>query len=303
MRPVTGHLLVSGNTLYLVIDSNANAPIRWATSGAGVWNTNTPNWKDAGGAATAYQEPGTAGDAVIFDETYLSGNTTVTLTNTVTPSGITVSNATRNYTISGSGGIAGGTGLTKQGAGRLALNTTNTFVGNVTVNGGTLAVTGNGRLYYGTANEIAVVTVNAGATLELDKWWMHNDDSLGLLGNGPEHLVVNGGTIRMNGITGYGRGVTVNGGATFETAAGADWFLHDFNGTAAFVYNSNPTLIFTGAGIGHFWKAITGGCSVIKRGAGQMVPAGRKAALTPATPSWSRASCASCARRCPTPRP
>ena len=169
-----------------------------------------------------------------------------------------------------SGAIATAFALVKTNAGTWTLSGTNTFTGNTTVNGGTLAVTGGGRLYYDATNVSPVVTVNAGATLELDSWWKANTDSLGLLAEDAARIVVNGGTIRMKGITGYGRGVTVNsGGATFESAAGADWFLHNFNGTAAFVYNGNPTLVFTGAGVGHFWKAITGGCTVIKRGTGR----------------------------------
>jgi autotransporter-associated beta strand protein len=59
-------------------------------------------------------------------------------------------------------GDAGNGGLTKNGAGKLTLTGANTYTGNTTVNGGTLAVT------QPTFNPNSAVTVASGAVLQLD---------------------------------------------------------------------------------------------------------------------------------------
>lgn len=141
----------------------------------------------------------------------------------------------------------------------------------VTLNGGTLRVTSTGRLFSGADANTQVITVNSGAVLELDTWFKADSQSLGRLNQSAGRLVINGGTLRMTGVTGYGRGVTVNsGGATLETGADSDWLLNQLTDDVAWTYNGNPTLIFTGTGIGRFEKAINSGTGgVIKRGTGK----------------------------------
>lgn len=141
----------------------------------------------------------------------------------------------------------------------------------ITLNGGVLRVTSAGRLFSGADANTQIITVNSGAVLELDTWFKADSQSLGRLNQSASRLVVNGGTIRMTGVTGYGRGVTVNaGGATLETAADSDWLLNQLTDDVAWTYNGNPTLIFTGTGIGRFEKAINSGTGgVIKRGTGK----------------------------------
>lgn len=144
------------------------------------------------------------------------------------------------------------------------------FPASITLNGGTLKVTSTGRLFTGAEATTQVVTVNTGAVLELETWFKADSQSLGRLNQSAGRIVVNGGTLRMTGITGYGRGVTVNaGGATLETAADSDWLINQVTDDVAWTYNGNPTLVFTGSGIGRFEKAITGGGSVVKRGTGK----------------------------------
>ena len=95
------------------------------------WDVATStNWFDGTSDNIFYQF-----DPVVFDNT--SVNTTVTLNATVTPTGITV-DSTNNYTISGTGSIAGNTGLTKNNTNVLNLSTANAFTGPVLVNGGVL---------------------------------------------------------------------------------------------------------------------------------------------------------------------
>ncbi len=137
---VTGNLSVAGSTLYLNVTSSAE-PLRWALAGGGVWDVNaTPSWKDNAGSGTTYQETGSVGDSVVFDDTYISSPTAITLNTTVSPLNLTVGNASHDYTVSGSGVIAGETGLTKTGGGRLTLNTTNTYAGPTVISGGALSV-------------------------------------------------------------------------------------------------------------------------------------------------------------------
>ena len=153
LRAITGHLEVIGKTLTLVVDSNQ--PITWALSSAGIWDTIATNWVDVADAATTYRQTVTPGDHVMFnDNAHIAAHTTVTLNSTVSPANVTVSNTLYNYTISGTGAIAGTASLTKMGAGVLTLNTVNTYTGPTFIN--------NGKLVGVTGGSItSVVTNNA----------------------------------------------------------------------------------------------------------------------------------------------
>ena len=137
----------NGNTLVLTVSGSASTtidPLNWAASGSGTWDINDSGnaiWKDSSATPQAgyYQQlPAQIGDSVIFGDPYLSANTVVTLNSTVTPASIVVSNALNNYTITGSGSIAGTSGFTKAGTAALTISTTNPFTGGVRINGGTL---------------------------------------------------------------------------------------------------------------------------------------------------------------------
>ena len=227
-RAVTAHLTVSGSTLYLVIDTTAE-PLRWATSPSGTWDTGAANWKDNAGAAATYAETNGIGDLVVFDEKYITADTTVTLNSTVSPPNVTVSNTTYNYTLSGSGAIAGSTILTKLGAGTLTLaaaGTHNSFQvnggsvvvsTNLTINGvnGTFYV-GNGGNLGGVANCSGALTINAGAALVMTGTFADN----AVIGrdSGSGSVVQNGGLFRVAvgalyiGATGARASYAMNGG-------------------------------------------------------------------------------------------
>ena len=132
-------------SLDLVVTTAGTGPIplEWAV-GNGTWDLNTTaNWKDFNNVTGQYY---TGGNAVTFDDSASGASPiTVTLNSTVNPANVTV-NATKNYTISGTGGIAGSAALTKNGTGTNILSGVNTYTGTTTVNTGTLQFAGGNAL-------------------------------------------------------------------------------------------------------------------------------------------------------------
>ena len=225
--------------IYLVV-TNVNQPIHWAT-GSAAWDINTSaNWKDTLGSSTVYQQVVTPyssmGDSVLFGDTDSGASPiTVTLNAAVAPAGATV-NATKNYTISGTGGIGGLGGLTKTGVGTLTLTTANSFPGGLAINGGTVnfsALTnlgggaisfGGGTLQYnGNSDDISVqtVTLNAGGgTIDTAGNTVSfanpvsSSSTGGLTKAGAGTLTLNG-TNRYTGNTVVANGTLALGGNTF----------------------------------------------------------------------------------------
>jgi fibronectin-binding autotransporter adhesin len=121
--------------IQLIVKSvRAPATITWSGTG-NVWDLATSsNWLN--GASADWFVPN---DNVRFNNTG-TANAAVTLTGTLTPASLLV-DTTGSYTFSGSGVIAGTTGLTKTNSGTLTVNTVNsTFSGKTTIAGGTLIV-------------------------------------------------------------------------------------------------------------------------------------------------------------------
>ena len=139
-----GYYSNSTDTLYLVI-TNVDAP-KWTGIVNGNWDINTTsNWLSGfSGLPTTYQETGSAGDAVLFDDS-AAGTTAVILTTDLSPAAITVNNSTKSYSFSGTGRLKGTTGLTKQGSATLTLGNsgTNDFSGAVTIAAGHLQLSGS----------------------------------------------------------------------------------------------------------------------------------------------------------------
>jgi autotransporter-associated beta strand protein len=92
------------------------------------------NW-NSGLNASTYTE----GSSVTFDDVN-NGHYAVTLNTTVNPAAVIVDNSLGNYTISGTGTIAGTGSLTKSGTGSLTLSTANTYTGGTTVSAGLLEI-------------------------------------------------------------------------------------------------------------------------------------------------------------------
>jgi len=129
------------STLYVNVSIGASGLVWTGTNSAlgqaNVWGLNAiTNWL-AGSTPAIYQESLPPGDAVNFTDT---GSGTVLLSNTVSPSAVVFNNSSVSYTLSGSGHIAGGTGLIKKGAGTVTVNVTNTYTGNTAISNGTYVV-------------------------------------------------------------------------------------------------------------------------------------------------------------------
>ena len=140
-----------------------------------------------------------------FDDS-ATGATNVTLTTTLSPAGVTVSNtaatATANYNFSSSGKLSGTIGLTKQGSGTLTLAKTggDNFSGGITVSGGTLLLDNASSAISGGVN------IPSGAALQVG-----NNDANGTL---PSGSVADNGSLIFSQTQNATVGVGISGTGT-----------------------------------------------------------------------------------------
>lgn len=127
-------------------------PLTW-TGGDDNWDFSTPGlWLDGESFGVRFCDS----YVTYLDDSASDATPAITLDAAVSPASV-ANNSTKDYTISGTGKISGGGGLTKLGTSTLTLNTVNDYEGTTTVSGGTLLV--NGAIGSG------AVTVQTGATL------------------------------------------------------------------------------------------------------------------------------------------
>lgn len=148
-----------------VVSTNFTIPqsLIWAGDGvANLWNTTASNWL-GGGLPRAFVN----GDTVIFTNTG-SAAPPVNLTISAAPAAMVV-NSSQNYTLAGSGALAGSMSLTKSGAGRFTLANTgaNIYSGSTTISGGALQVgdgiSVNGNLPGNIVNNATLIYANPSA--------------------------------------------------------------------------------------------------------------------------------------------
>jgi autotransporter-associated beta strand protein len=124
----------------------------WAGVPSGTWDiSTTANWTGTGGATTYNESLAEGNDPVVFSDA-ATGTTAVSLNTAVQPYSVTFNNENKAYTISGSGQIAGSTGLSLVGNGTVTLSTANTFTGDTLVNLGTLVLGHTNALFGSTLN-------------------------------------------------------------------------------------------------------------------------------------------------------
>ena len=135
-------LTLVNNSGFVDVHYNAAAYVNWRgdTGGSGTeWSIRslTPkNWTlSTDSSVTDFM----ASDPVVFGNTAL--NTTVDISQgDVLPVSVTFNNTDINYTLQGTHGISGGTGIVKNGGGSVTINNANSFNGGLTINAGAVVL-------------------------------------------------------------------------------------------------------------------------------------------------------------------
>ena len=208
------------NTGNQSVDLLVSSGVLWSGAFNGVWDINsTTNWLVAG-LPGIYLE----GDSVVFDDS--ASGTTVTPASTVNPVAVFFNNTNKTYTLNGSFGIAGSSGLTKSAAGTLVLANNNTFTGTVQMNAGTIQLGVSGAL-------------NGAATLSM------TNGLFDLNGYSQAFSLLNGAAGTINNSAAGDATLTLNLGST---KAGNFAGLLTSSGGGKLNFSFNPTV---GAGAGN----------------------------------------------------
>ena len=168
------------------------------------------------------------GDSVFFNDSG-APNTNVILQAALGPAAVVVSNATQNYTFTGSGNISGSTGLTKTNHGTLTILTTNSYTGPTILGGGTLSIASvaNSGLSspIGAAGNDPTNLVFFGSTLKYTGPSAATDHGATLNGSGGIFDVIGGATLTLNGvITGSGVLTLTNAGTLALASTNANTY-------------------------------------------------------------------------------
>lgn len=260
--PIRTSGYLSNDTVNSSIDlvvTNVNEPLTWS-AGSGNWDiAMTPNWTDAVGASTTYEEVYGVGDSVVFSDN-LSGASplSIGLNTTVVPATVTFSGF-KNYTLSGTGSISGSASVTKSGSGILTLATSNSFTGGLSINGGVVSFSaltnlgagpisfGGGTLQFaGTPDDISVrsVTFNSGgATIDTFGSSLTFANPVGNAGVGGL-TKAGAGTLKLNGTNRYSGNTVVSQGTL---ALGTSTYISN---SAAIVVSSGAVLDTATSGVG-----------------------------------------------------
>jgi autotransporter-associated beta strand protein len=259
------------------INSNWNtADANWSSD---IWDNSVPDSAifGAAGVGTVTLTTGINVQNITFNTAgYTVSGNTLTLNNTTVT-------ANQDATISSSFVNGGTNSLIKEGSGTLTLTGANSYNGNTTINAGTLKIAEGASIYNGGYNNSAVLAVNNGATLELNRWGYGlggANQSLGGLDYNPARFIINGGTVKYTGGAAgaptdpaeapYGPGFTIGAlGAILDAAKVSDtWTVkNDSRGYGPITSNDGGTLTLTGIGNGIFDKQLGGTGGVVMAGA------------------------------------
>ena len=128
--------------------------------GPGNWDFTSPYWKDGTTTGVLFSN----GNDVVFDN---PAGGAISVVGTVSPASVLYSSPGANYDLTGTGSVAGTTGIVKNGIGALTIKTVNSFTGKVTVNAGILQVTGSVGLTNAGVNGPLGAPVGANAVIDL----------------------------------------------------------------------------------------------------------------------------------------
>ena len=164
---ITGTLVNNeeDSTIDLVIDGSEAGDLTWTGTGSSTWNVEgNTNWVFTGGSTpTAFY----SGDWARMDDT--AATTTVTVGQTVTPSILSITNTTKNYTFSGAA-IGGSAEIEKYGTGTLTFTNPNSHSGENYFDAGTIRIGdggSSGALGSGPITNNATLVINRTGTLEM----------------------------------------------------------------------------------------------------------------------------------------
>jgi fibronectin-binding autotransporter adhesin len=242
---VTGNLVDAGDQIILNVTSVDK--LNWFGNLSSDWDINTTsNWKFGAGTATY-----TDGSEANFTDV-ATGSTDVVLNSPVAPSNVVFNNSSKNYTLNGSSGITGNTGLVKNGTGSVIIKNSNSYSGVTTVNAGTLEF-GDGL----TDGSISGPLTNAASVIfhpaTVQTYAGAMSGTAGTIAkNGPQRLI-------LTGANSYTGAITINAGA-LQIGNGA---TNGSIGTSNYTIAANATLALnyataTTAGPGQWSTRITG---------------------------------------------
>jgi autotransporter-associated beta strand protein len=233
--------------------------LTWTGASSSDWDIGvTTNWLAFGVTPVAFQNV----DAVFFDDS--SSVNAVNLTTTLLPSGISMTNQTRNYSFAGSGSLSGLGRLTKDGVGSLTIANTgvNDFSGGIVLAAGTLQVGNNstgGNLPTGNVinNGAMVFSRSDNLTETL------NISGTGAVSQNGAGILTLGGSSSYQGLTTIAQGTLK---ASSATALGSN--------SVSVVINSGGTLdvggqSLTGKPVTVSGAGVGGGGAIINTGADQ----------------------------------
>ena len=223
---VVGNLVDNGGSSSIDVNISGFDFPKWTGAINANWDvddgtpTGTANWKEVtNGGATRYLQGGSGSDKVLFDDT-ATGSTTINLTTTLTPTGITVDNTTKNYTFQGSGRLSGTGGLTKDGTGtlRIANAGTNDFIGATIINAGTVEI-GDGAT--AGAGSLSASPIANNATLVFNRpdsfaMTMPIIGTGGLVKNGAGTTTLSGNVVQSGPVVLNAGGLVFTGGGTLN---------------------------------------------------------------------------------------
>ncbi len=225
---------------YSVVLNVAGSPLNliWSGKNGGVWNVaSTTNWSNSTASDNYYYDL----DYVTFDDTGLA--TTVVLGSSfLTPGSVTVNSNSKNYSITGSGVIAGFGGLLKRGTSKLIVANVgvNSYLGETVIQGGTLQLGDGVTLGAGSVGANSVVNDGLLIVNRPDEYTLSSSisGSGGITKIGSGALILNGDnsydgeTIVTVGALKVGSGSALGsdlGGTTVAEGASLDLFMNASN--------------------------------------------------------------------------
>ena len=188
-------LTLEDGTIYLNVQDYVGKDLTWTGATDGIWDLDhTQNFVDANGQADVFVSTSN----VVFNDD--ATTTSVTVKGTVAPKSVTFSNETKAFTLTGDS-LMQQPLLVKNGAGRVTINNQN-YMGNTTVNGGTLEVStlaNNSGTDVGALGTVKqTITLNDGAALSVSQSITSNQNII--FGSGAAAIdLPSGVTLRQEG--------------------------------------------------------------------------------------------------------